>query len=122
MDEQEKQVIRDEMDRVFMGWIYRPFAHRIYLIIFTLVVGSIFFYGIYGLIKQDHSAPLPLWFWAIEWAVACVGSFVMGELLWRVNRYIDHSMRDSYAYLIIQGIYKWPYRQGKKTKGLEKKP
>jgi len=111
MDEQEKQAVRSRMDRIFM-WGYGKTGHLTVLAIVGLGGGSTMFYFMYGVLKQLHPEPFSLWFLAIEWAIGCGFMGLLGEGMWRVSRYIDTAQRDSWTYMIINGIN--PYGFGKR--------
>ncbi|HEY3645033.1 MAG TPA: hypothetical protein VGM16_06805 [Gammaproteobacteria bacterium] len=103
-DENEQQRLLTQVAGTFMRG-YGPWGHRIFLVIFGFGSGSAgFFFGFYPLLKQDHPAPFPLWFLAIEWGISCASMLLLAEGMWRVGRYIARSERDSWIYLIRNGI------------------
>lgn len=102
-DAREKSLL-EAVDRGF-AWGNTPRAHRILLAITGLGGGSLMFYVNYlQVLKPNHPAPFPGWFLAMEWAIACAGMLLLGEGIWRVNRYIDSAEQKSWVYLIKRGI------------------
>ncbi|HSN18580.1 MAG TPA: hypothetical protein VLV87_10275 [Gammaproteobacteria bacterium] len=107
MDEKQKQALSEVVDRNFTRG-FGPWGHRVTLGVFGMGGGSAgFYFGFYPLLKQQHPAAFPFWFLAVEWAICTGAMLLMAEMIWRINRYIAKSEKDSWLYLIKIGINPW---------------